>query len=536
MPILVRNITLGLDQSVENLPRLAAKKLRVPESAVRQWAPVRRSLDARKKSDIHFVYHVELVLDETPQQEARRIARLHRTDATMIDARPRPQPEPGHTPLAHRPVIVGFGPAGMFAALRLAEFGYQPLVLERGQPIRERHRDVMQRYYRLRDFDPESNLLFGEGGAGTYSDGKLYTRVHDPLVREVLETLFRHGAPPTTLLDAKPHVGSDKLPTICRNIRRRIESLGGEIRFGHKVNDFIIDDGRLTALIANDARLPTGPVLLGIGHSARDTVQLLHERGVKLSAKPFQLGVRIEHPQELVNRWQYGALASDSRLPPAEYQLVAKKAAGANRDMFSFCMCPGGTILPTNESAGLIATNGGSRSTRSGAFANAGLVITIGTEAIDNDPLKGLALLKGLESKAYDLTGGTYNVPAQRAGDFLNDRMSDGQLTTTFPLGGRWAMIRTILPEEVVTAIKRGLQTLDTRLQGFAGQDALVTAPETRASAPVRIDRHPESRRSVSIANLYPIGEGAGYAGGIVSAAIDGIKTANTLIAQYRPP
>ncbi len=421
----------------------------------------------------------------------------------------------------------------MFAALRLAEAGYQPIVFERGRDVRRRHRDVMQRFYRQRDLDEESNLMYGEGGAGAYSDGKLYTRVSEPLVRTVLETLYHHGADPDILVDARPHIGSDKLPTICARIRRRIEALGGEIRFDHRLDDVEVADGVVNAVVVNAARMPVGPVVLAIGHSARDTVRMLVGGGVRVVAKPFQLGVRIEHPQELVDRWQYHELCGHERLPPAEYQLVAKGASPTGGDLFSFCMCPGGMILPSVESKRLIATNGASRSRRSGAWANSGLVITIDPETIDNDPLAGLAYQQRWERMAFEATDGSYRVPVQRAGDFLTDRGSDGALDISYPLGGQWCRLRSVIPERVAIALERGLAILDRRLPGFAGGDALLTAPETRASAPVRILRDRVTRESVNVAGLYPVGEGAGYAGGIASAAVDGLKTADRIIETY---
>ncbi|MCH8853295.1 MAG: FAD-dependent oxidoreductase [Planctomycetes bacterium] len=425
----------------------------------------------------------------------------------------------------------------MFAGWQLARWGYQPIILERGQPVQTRHRDVMQKFYRQREFNPEYNLLFGAGGAGTYSDGKLYTRVNDPHGSMVLQVLYEHGASPDILIDGRPHIGSDRLPNICQRIRQRIESMGGEIRFGARVNDLSIgDDDQVVGVELASGVLESEAVLLGVGHSARDTLRMLARRGVRLEAKPFQLGVRIEHPQELVDRWQYGSCAGHERLPPAHYQAVAKKAGGARGDLFTFCMCPGGIILPTNESPDLVVTNGASRAGRSGRFANSGLVITVEPSEFDCDPLLGLAYQRKWEALAFQATGGSYAVPAQRAADFLAGRNSDGQLETSYPLGGQWADLRQLLPDYLADSLMRGLRMLDRRLPGFAGEQALITAPETRASAPVRIPRSAETRESVSTPGLYPIGEGAGYAGGIMSAAIDGLKTANEIIRRFAVP
>lgn len=539
MPIFVRGLNLDPDEPEELLKDRAAARLRVRPDDIRVWAVVRRSLDARRHR-VQFNYNVELALDGPPRREANLVRRLGRADVSLLQAEAAPPVRPGGESLPERPIIVGFGPAGMFAGYLLAQHGYRPLILERGFDVSTRHYDIMVDFYHRRVFHPESNLLFGEGGAGTYSDGKLYTRVNDPRVRQILEILYQHGADPDILIDGKPHVGSDKLPGICRRIRQRIESFGGEVRFGARLDDVAIINGILTHVSVNGERIACGPVLLAVGHSARDTLRMLARHGVALESKPFQLGVRIEHPQALVDRWQYGRLCGHASLPPADYHLVAKGAAGACGDVFSFCMCPGGTILPTNESSGQIATNGASRSKRGGPFANAGLVVTLDPKTVcpgaADDPLAGLAYQEQLERAAFRLTGESYEVPAQRACDFVEGRRSDGELKTSYPLGGQWVELRELLPPYLADAMLRALRQLDGRLPGFAGPEGIVTAPETRASGPVRIPRLTETRESASTANLYPLGEGAGYAGGIISAGVDGLKTAERIIARYAPP
>jgi uncharacterized FAD-dependent dehydrogenase len=541
MPYLIRNIRLGLDEPEEELLPRVAKRLRVPQRAIRSHAIVRRSLDARKKS-VHFTYQLEVALDQPLERQRARLRRLRRANVAWLQPMADVTPRPGTTPLSERPIVIGFGPGGMFAALRLARLGYKPIVLERGREVRRRHRDVLQRFYRERDLDPSSNLLFGEGGAGTYSDGKLYTRISDPLCRFVLETLYHHGADPDILIDARPHIGSDRLPTICMRIRKRIESLGGEIRFECHVSDVRITDGRLRAIQVSGPRdaaggewLPCGPTILATGHSARDTIAMLASRGVRIEPKPFQIGVRIEHPQAMVDRWQYGAAAGHARLGPAEYQLVAKGAAGEHGDLFSFCMCPGGMILPTAESPGLIATNGASRANRASPFANSGLVITMDPASLGQGALEALEFQAQWERLAFQATGGSYDLPAQRAADYLRGRSSNGALNTSYPLGGQWTDIRSLIPPQVAAALDHALPMLDTRFPGFAGDEALLAAPETRGSAPIRIVRDNETRQAVETAGLYPVGEGAGYAGGIVSAAVDGIRTADTIIESYAP-
>ncbi|MFQ5590033.1 MAG: NAD(P)/FAD-dependent oxidoreductase [Phycisphaerae bacterium] len=542
MPILVRNIPLGLDESEEALVPAVARRLSVPVEAIRSYAIVRRSLDARRK-DIHFSYHLEVALDEPLQKEQQRLRRLPSASVAWIENAHQMEPSPGNHSMPERPIIIGFGPAGMFAALRLAEHGYNPIVLERGRDVRRRHRDVLQRYFRQREFDPESNVLFGEGGAGTYSDGKVYTRVNDPLCRTVLETLYHHGADPNILVDARPHIGSDKLPTICSRIRRKIESLGGEIRFESLVDDIRVTDGALTAIHVRSRQeasctgwMGCGPVVLAVGHSARDTIRMLVTRGVRVEPKPFQIGVRIEHPQEMVDSWQYGTLAGHGRLSPAEYWLVAKGAGGDHGNMFSFCMCPGGRILPTNHAPGLIATNGASLARRSHPFANSGLVITLNPNAIGLSPQQALDYQERWEKQAYAVTGESYRVPCQRANDYLVRRASEGDIATSYPLGGCWTEIRSIIPTSVAEALDRGLPALDRKFPGFAGRAALITGPETRASSPIRLLRNTETREAVDVADLYPTGEGAGYAGGIISAAVDGIRTADAIITRYAPP
>lgn len=543
MPLTLRNIPLELDEDEEVLPARAARRLKLPADAIRLWGITRRSIDARGDG-VRLVYTLELSLDSR-DDEIRIAARLHRKDVALLQDEPAPPLVIGSEPMPDRPIVVGFGPAGMFAALRLAEHGYRPIVLERGRAVEQRHVDVMRRFWREGDFDPDSNMLFGEGGAGCYSDGKLRTRIKDPRVRPVLEWLFRHGADPDILVNARPHIGSDRLPAICRRIRRRIESQGGEVRFGACVTGFDLVGGSLVGLRVREGeslRLQEGgstsatPVLLGLGHSARDTFRTLAASGVRLSVKPFQAGVRIEHPRETVDRWQYGKAAGHSKLGAADYQVVAKKAGGPLGDVFSFCMCPGGRVVPCNESVGLVAVNGASPSKRAMPKSNSGLVLTLGPNEVGDDPIGALDLLETWERSAFEAAGSDYRVPVQRAADFVAGRMSGGELDVSYPLGGSWCDLRSLLPGEVAQGLCRALEILDRRMPGFAGADAILIAPETRASCPIRILRDPETRASISASNLFPIGEGAGYAGGIMSSAVDGIRTAEAIMARYAPP
>jgi len=538
MPIMVRNIAVDPPESQDVLLAGVARRLKLPADAIRVWSIVRRSIDARG-GQVKQVYNIELALDSI-RTERHIVQRLHREDVCLLIPPSEPRVIIGTEPMPDRPIVIGFGPAGMFAALWLARHGYRPIVIERGQPVRQRHVDVLKRFWRERDFDSESNLLFGEGGAGCYSDGKLRTRLNDPRITQVLQALYEHGATPDILIDSRPHIGSDRLPSVCRRIRQTIEALGGHVRFGCRVDRFGLSEGVLTALICSDTsavEVPGGtPVLLGIGHSARDTFRSLMASGVRVEVKPFQAGVRIEHPQEWIDRWQYGACAGQACLPPADYQLVARGAGGPRGDVFSFCMCPGGQIVPCNESAGLVAVNGASRSRRAGLLGNSGLVVTLGPADVGEDPLAAMLTLEQWERSAFEVGGGDYAVPVQRASDFLADRSSDGTMSVSYPLGGRWGSIRSVLPPAVSDALAAALRILDRRMPGFAAAEALMAAPETRASCPLRIVRDAQTRASVSASNLYPIGEGAGYAGGIISAAVDGIRTTEGIMQRYCPP
>ncbi|MCG3138147.1 MAG: hypothetical protein HJJLKODD_02007 [Phycisphaerae bacterium] len=535
MPLIVHGLMLDLDEPQDRLLERLTHRLQVPGSAIRTYGLVRRSLDARRNRPLQMVYSVEVALDQPLPADQRLVQRLHRPDVQLLPTPVNNDPQPGQTPLPHRPVVVGFGPAGMYAAYRLAQWGYRPLVLERGQPVRTRHRDIMLRYYRQRDFDPESNLLFGEGGAGAYSDGKLYTRINQPLVQWILQVFYEHGADADILIDGRPHIGSDRLPNICMRIRRRIEEWGGEIRFGTRLEELLLDEqGAVRGVHTSQGPVAASQIILAVGHSARDTLRRLVQGGVRAEAKPFQMGVRIEHPQALVDHWQYGDHCLQQRLPAAEYHLVAKRVAGAAGDLFSFCMCPGGTILPSNESPGLIVTNGASRASRGTPFANSGLVITVSPDQFANDPLAGLAFQEQWEKLAYQTTS-DYRVPVQRASDFLGERISDGAIEISYPLGGQWCALAPLLPPLVHQSIGRGLESLQRYMPGFAGPEGLITAPETRASAPIRLPRDTQTRESLSTPGLFPVGEGAGYAGGIISAAVDGLRSADTLINRFAP-
>lgn len=551
MPLLVRNLPLKLDEPEEALLGRIARVLALPKDRIRSYGIVRRAIDARRHDDVKRIYHVQVAVDA---DEQKLIGRGRPGQVTLIDRETEPAVEPGSARLEHRPVIIGTGPAGLIAGLLLAEAGYAPLILERGQDVPQRHK-ALHLYYTRGQFDPENNLLFGIGGAGAYSDGKLYSRTHDPLNMWVLQQLVRFGGDPDILINAKPHLGSDKLPGICRRMVEHIRAHGGEVRYGARVVDLETGEparqlqsaagaageerqerGVRAVVLDGGERIQTNVVLLAIGHSARDTYRMLREHGVAMVAKPFQMGVRIEHPQDLINNNQYGSAAA--KLGAADYFLIAKHAAGISDccgpDLFSFCMCPGGTILPSNESPNEICTNGASTSRRNSPYANSGLVVTILPREFGDDPLAGVEYQRKWERLAFELSG-SYKVPAQRADDFLAGRLSDGAIDTSFPLGAAAVDLRQMLPRVVIDALQKGLPMLDRMIAGYAGPQGVITAPETRASSPVRIVREEASRQSPSMAGLYPVGEGAGFAGGIVSSATDGLKSAQALIRRFAP-
>jgi uncharacterized protein len=436
-------------------------------------------------------------------------------------------------------VIVGAGPAGLFAGYLLARGGYRPLILERGRGVKDRVADV-RRFDEGGPLDPESNYLFGEGGAGTFSDGKLTSRGTGPDVRRVLEILAECHGKPSIVYEQRPHLGSNRLPLVVRTLRRKFEELGGEIRFSCRVEDLDIDAngaggaGRLRGLMTSSGYVPADVAVLAIGHSARDTYTMLLRRGVPLEAKPFQLGVRIEQPQEQVNVARYGASAGHPALGAADYNLVAH---AGGRDLFTFCMCAGGYVMPSVSEPGYFCTNGMSESRHDSPFANSGLVVTIRPEDTGSrHPLAGIHYQQRTERLAYLVGNRTYSAPIQRAGDFLADRPSRGTLPSSYARGTVPIDLGLILPPVVLATLERGLVVMDRRFQGLFLRDATLTGPESRGSSPVRIPRDPRTRQSPAVAGLYPCGEGAGYAGGIVSAAVDGLRTARSLVAAYSLP
>jgi uncharacterized FAD-dependent dehydrogenase len=535
-PLIIDGLRLEVGESEDALTAQAARHLGVDASAIAGLEIVRRALDARRKRDIHWVINVAVTLPDTRLRErvvAAGLAHPPRTrakdsaDREIIDGVAH-----GSSPSSSPPVVVGSGPGGLFAAWLLAREGYHPVVIERGPAVPSRVRSWRE-FNRSGTHDPESNILYGEGGAGTFSDGKLTTRSRSPLVRLVQEVLVGARAPEEILIAAKPHVGTDRLRAVVIALRRTLERMGACFRFGARVGSLDLDarGAARGVILADGSVIPAETVLLATGHSARETYATLDAQGVALELKAFQLGLRIEHPQGLIDRAQHGGFAD--RLPAAEYVLNDRRSG-----VFSFCMCPGGTIVACVSEAGHLCSNGMSRSRRDSGRANSGLVFTISPDAIpgaDRSPLAGVELQRHFERHAFTLGGSEYAMPAQRAEDFLRGRLSRGPLASSYARGHVAADLREVLPEATSAAMVPALGFFDRLIPAFVGEGLLV-GPESRGSSPVRIPRDGASRESVSTPGLYPVGEGAGYAGGIVSAAIDGLRSAAAIIRRHAPP
>lgn len=506
----------------------------------------RRSIDARKKTDVHLTFTVRISLAGGYEQERavmRHLARHHQDrNCRLVDEAPHRFPTRAPSPLEERPVVVGAGCAGLFCALILAEAGLEPLLIERGDTADRRTRKV-EHFYQTGELDPESNIQFGLGGAGTFSDGKLQTGTKSPAHRLTLETFVAAGAPERILWDAKPHVGSDILPAVVTNILRRIEEAGGSALFRTRLTDIeFAQDGSVQGIQvvrtdgegAHEEHISCRHLILACGHSARDVFELLQRHDVALERKTFAMGVRIEHLQADIDRAQYGASAGHPALGAAPYKLVSHLASG--RSAFSFCMCPGGYVVSAASEQGGVCTNGMSLSDRAGTNANAGLLANVFPDDLPgDDPLAGIALQRSCEQKAFELGGGAFRAPAQLVGDFLAHESSSGPASVmpTYPRGVAWGTIEPCLPAYITDTLRAAIPQMGKRLKGFDTADAVLTGVETRSSSPVRVTREKDGE-SVSNPGLWPCGEGAGYAGGIMSAAADGVLCAEHLIREIR--
>ena len=519
--IRLRDIPMMPEHNAHQLLFEAAKMLHISNSKIRQIRIVRRSVDARKKPEVRYIYTIDVAVEGNENRILKQSGCKRASVAPVSYYKP---PKPRTAP-EKPPVVIGFGPAGMFAALILAMAGQKPLVLERGEDAQSRHEKV-EAFWKTGKLDPGSNVQFGEGGAGTFSDGKLNTGVNNPRIGWILEQFVKAGAREDILYDAKPHVGTDVLLEVVRNLRKRIEALGGQVRFHARVTGLRVEGDTLTGVEVNGEEVvPCSGAVLAIGHSARDTFEMLHAGGIPMEPKPFAMGVRIEHKQRDIDLAQYGK--TDPVLPPADYKLVEHLEEGT---VYTFCMCPGGHVVAAASEEGRIVTNGMSYADREGENANAALLVTVNPAVFPyQGPLGGMYWQREIEERAYRVSG-SYRAPAQTVGDFLAGRPSTGPgaVTPTYRPGVHWCDLHGVLPDGISRSLAQALPRLEGRLKGFANADAVLTAPETRSSSPVRILRD-ESRQS-RVRGLYPCGEGAGYAGGIMSAAIDGIVTAEAIL------
>ncbi len=526
----VPEIKLTIHEDEKNIKDKVIKRLKIKPSDLISYRIYKQSVDARKKDMLYFVYTIDVEVkdEDSILRRLKNIQRIKTGDDGYEAVKG------GGQALNLRPVIVGSGPCGLFAALILAQRGYKPLVLERGKKVNERAKDVAL-FWEKGILNPNSNVQFGEGGAGTFSDGKLTTQIKNTRCRKVLEEFVKAGAPEEILYKQKPHVGTDILRDVVSNMRKSIISLGGEFRFNTVVTNIAMDHNKVIGVTINNKELlPAEVVILAIGHSARDTFEMLYTNKVDIIQKSFSIGVRIEHPQKLVNRSQYGKFSDHPRLGAAEYKLSHRAKNG--RGVYTFCMCPGGMVVGSSSEAGGIVTNGMSEHKRNQPNANSAVLVNIGPEDYKSDhPLAGMYLQREYEQKAFKLVGDTYNAPAQLVGDFMADLPSKEaeEIKPSYLPKVTWTNLADCLPDFAVEAIKEGISAFDRKLKGFSNPAAVMTGPETRSSSPIRLKR--DCQYESNIKGLYPAGEGAGYAGGITSAAVDGIQVAEAIIGRYTP-
>ncbi len=532
MKLRVNNVKIFLDRELP-LQKALSKKLGVAEEDIQNFVVLRRAVDARKKHDLCLNYHLLAEINISAKQ-GRRL--LLDSDVNAYVGTSLPEPVTGKELLRGRVIVIGSGPAGLLAAVRLAKYGYKPLLLERGKNVVRRVADV-QNFWNGGSFDPDSNVQFGEGGAGTFSDGKLTTRVNDPAMEEILKLFVEAGAPESILWEHKPHVGTDRLRAVVTGLSNKIRFLGGEISYDAHVTELLVDNGTLRGVrLASGETIEAGVVVLACGHSARDTYAMLHAKGIAVAAKPFAVGIRIEHPQELIDRAQYGDFAGHPLLGAADYALV-HHTADKKRTAYSFCMCPGGQVVAAASEVGGVVVNGMSMYGRNSGLANSALVVNVGPDDYGSDPLAGVEFQRQLEKVAFSVGGGGYRAPGQNVETFLRQTTPSlqGLIAPSYKPDVKAASLGSILPSYVTSTLQEGLAAFGRKLIGFDDGGALLTGVETRTSAPVRIERRPDSLVSVNCDLLYPCGEGAGYAGGIMSAALDGRRVADKIIERFAP-
>lgn len=514
--IKITNIKIKADLSDDELFEKIYKKYKINKNDVTERRIIKKSIDARNKADIFYNYSIELECKNENKIKNVQIVKKEEPFKIIVNRKS-----------SKRPVIIGAGPAGLFSALTLAQNGIKPIIIEQGKTVDERKKDV-EEFQKTGKLNTLSNVQFGEGGAGTFSDGKLTSGIHNPLCKIVLKEFYNFGAPEQILYINKPHIGTDNLINIIRNMRNEIIKLGGEFLFNEKVTDFEFENSKVTAVICGK-RIETDTVILAIGHSARSTFEKLYEKGVKMEKKNFSIGVRIEHKQSMINKSQYGEITK-LKLPPAEYKMAYH---GENRSCYTFCMCPGGTVIASPSEPETIVTNGMSVYARNGENANSAVLVNVTPNDFKGEsPLEGMYFQKDLEQKAFKLGGSNYNAPIQRFEDFENNVKSThiGEIKPTYKPGVTLSNLNEILPDFISKTLVEGIKYFDKSIKGFAHPDAILTGVETRSSSPVQITRN-ENKQS-NIKGLYPCGEGAGYAGGIMSAAVDGIKCAIAVLIQ----
>lgn len=528
--IRINQLRLPVTHTKEDLEKKIGKALHLPTEKIKEWKIIRQSIDARKKDSLLYIYTIDVHAD----REEQVIRKAGNKDIQLSAEQPYCLPSPGTTFLPHRPVIIGEGPAGLFCGLMLARAGYLPLILERGEAVETRTKKVAS-FWNGGSLDPNSNVQFGEGGAGTFSDGKLNTLVKDRSGRNrmVLETLAEFGADPAIVYQAKPHIGTDVLSNVVRSIREEIIRLGGEVRFSSLAADLTLTEGRVSAVVlADGTAIPASTVVLAVGHSARDTFQTLLERGIPMEAKPFAVGLRIQHPQEMINHSQYGPHGAEL-LGAASYKLTHQSRNG--RGVYSFCMCPGGFVVNASSEPGRLAVNGMSNHDRAGCNANSALIVTVTPADFGGSgPLAGVEFQRRLEEKAWQAGNG--RIPVQLYEDFQENRPSSrlGEITPCMKGAWTFANLREVLPECLSQSLLEGMEAFGRKIHGFDRPDSLFAGIESRTSSPVRIPR--DENLESSVKGLFPCGEGAGYAGGITSAAMDGIRVAEEIIRRYAPP
>ena len=529
MQFRVTNLRLPVEVPEAEAIGHACRKLRLDPNSIHSARILRKSLDARQKNHLQFVYSI--VADTSSKVSMKKSG-----DLQVEEFKPTSffDPDPGSQPMKTRPVVVGSGPAGLLAGYYLALKGYRPIILERGQPVKDRV-PAIRKFDRGGELELENNYLFGEGGAGCFSDGKLTCRITGTDVDWVLQSFVDCGGRPSLTYEHRPHLGSNKLPMICRNYRRKIEALGGEYRFQCRLEGIQMSNGQVVGLETSSGVIETTHCILAIGHSARDTYKMLHDIDLPLRAKAFQLGLRIEQPQEVINEHKYGRSEYLEQLGAADYSLVAK----GETDLFTFCMCAGGVMIPSVSEPNMFCSNGMSNSRHDTPFANSGLVATLDPKHFgSNHPLAGVELQRKYESLAFRAAGSNYNAPIQRAQDFLDGKtpMADSVIESSYERGTTPLNLADVLPPQILSAMQNGLPIMDAKWKGKYLKEAVLVGPEMRGSSPIRIDRDRESYQVPEVSGLYPVGEGAGYAGGIVTAAVDGLRAARKVVECFAPP